>query len=147
MKTSEGEINTLTKDDVLEQVLAEKPVFFNINGDRIAFVFQKNKSKEIYAGTWCLGDKVVIVFVNVPKKVVPEFSLHEISELSLIEAVFDVSEEAVTFEPAVQNTVHYINSVSLNQYNEEEKTQSPITCHICSDAPASFEKEKKRRER
>jgi len=142
MKTSDGEINTLTIKDVTELVSAEKPLFFNINGDRVAFVFRKDKSKDMHAGTWCLGDKVVIVFTNIPQKFVPEFSLHEISELSIVKILFDISEEAVTFEPAVQNVVHYINAVSLNQYNTEEKAQSPIRYHLCSDAPASFEKGK-----
>jgi hypothetical protein len=142
MKTSDGEINTLTIKDVTKLVSAEKPLFFNINGDRIAFVFRRDKSKDMHAGTWCFGDKMVIVFMNVPRKMVPEFSLHEISELSIIKILFDISEEVVTFEPAVQNVVHYMNAVSLNQYNSEEEVQSPIRYHICSDVPASFERGK-----
>jgi len=142
MKTSDGEINTLTIKEVTKLVSAEKPLFFNINGDRIAFVSQRDRSKDMHAGTWCLGDKAVIVFTNVPQKIVPEFSLHEISEWSIIKILFDISEEAVTFEPAVQNVVHYINAVSLNQYNSEEKAQSPIRYHVCSDTLVSFERGK-----
>jgi hypothetical protein len=145
MKTTDGEINVLSIEEIKRQVASLKPHSFDLAHDKVAFIVQKDETKDPHAATWCLRTETVIIFTNISRQLVPEFLVHELNELVIAQSICCLEEEAVACGAVLGNVTHYLSASSLGQYDEEVAAINPILNHILSDRNAEIGRSMPRR--